>query len=650
MPKKTSKHTMDPMDQFMEMHSQELPLGTQLAIVAMSRVLRPVLHKTSRFVVSAVVPSGANVYFYTAAAHSLLERRRDGSVIRDHSEVIVVKDPGDLADVTSLTKLNECRRAVVLLASEDLMTDHIRLLSDLAVSLPLPTARDIKIAAMRMGFGRLKDKDAEFLGTQDITRLSLVMRHGRSVEAMVARLRRHPEKRDSLSEGPTDKGPTLHELHGFGPAKSWGLELATDLADWKAGKLPWDEVDRGLLLSGPPGCGKTSYAAALARTCGVHLVLASAARWQAMGHLGDLLKAMRRAFDEAKKKSPSIVFIDEFDSFADREALTGDNASYSRQVVNGLLECLDGVQDREGVVVIGATNYPDLVDPALLRPGRLERRCEIPLPDLKARTGIFRFHLRRDLESSTLEIPARRSERWTGADIERCVRDAKRLARRARRPMVVADLVAAMPARTELSAEMLRSVAVHEVGHAIVGVLAEADKLVSVSVEDNIDPNAPASALGGTAFQEQPIRRKTSTYFKNKIAVLLAGMAAERIVFGDHSTGAAGHREADLNQATDLATLMEMTWGLGESLTSEVCNSPDVLANMRLQKPGLSNVVEATLRKEMARAEEMLESRRDLLLLLADTLIARKRLTAEEIIEAVEGDGGFVSVRLSRAV
>ncbi|CAN7442739.1 ATP-binding protein [Pararhizobium sp. LjRoot235] len=136
-----------------------------------------------------------------------------------------------------------------------------------------------------------------------------------------------------------------------------------------------------MLLSDPPGCGKTSFAAALARTCGVKLVLASAARWQAMGHLGDLLKAMRRAFDDATKNSTSILFIDEFDSFGDRQALSGDNASYSRQVVNGLLECMDGVRGREGVIVIGATNFPALIDEALLRPGRLERHCAIPLPE-----------------------------------------------------------------------------------------------------------------------------------------------------------------------------------------------------------------------------------------------------------------------------
>lgn len=146
---------------------------------------------------------------------------------------------------------------------------------------------------------------------------------------------------------------------------------------------------------------------------------------------------------------------------------------------------------------------------------------------------------------------------------------------------------------------------------------------------------AATSSLGGAVFKEFSIRRKTSTYFQNKIAVLLGGMAAERVVSGDYSTGAAGHRKADLNIATDLATMMEITWGFGSRLSSEVGKTSDRLAEMRLRKPDLSEAFEATLRREMTRAEALLESRSDVLLSLTDALIARKHLTAEQVINAV---------------
>ncbi|WP_416407211.1 AAA family ATPase [Agrobacterium rosae] len=622
-----------------ERSARELPLATQLAVVALSRALRAYLHRSKRFVVTVAVPAGTDAHAYGAAAHWLLDHPRQRAIKGSlDADVILIKEKDYIGDVSKLARLNEIKRAIVLVEKAEWITDHVRLASDFTTVLPRPTARDIKIAARRMGFGNLKDKDAEFLESQDLARLSLVMRRGRSVDAMVSRLQKWPAIPEETETANPEVGPTLRDLYGFGEAKTWGMELATDLTDWKDGKLAWTEVDRGLLLSGPPGCGKTSYAAALARTCDVKLVVASAARWQAKGHLGDLLKAMRSAFQEAMENAPSILFIDEFDSFPARDDMTGENAGYSRQVVNGLLECLDGAQGREGVVVIGATNHPHLVDEALLRPGRLERHFAIPLPDKKARAGILRYHLGKDLRSCSVFPVVNRTANWTGADIERCVRDARRIARRSRRPLEVQDLFAAMPARTAVPDDFLRSVAIHELGHGIISVLVDADELLHVSVEDTFDSTVATSSLGGAVFKEFSIRRKTSTYFQNKIAVLLGGMAAERVVFGDYSTGAAGHREADLNIATDLATMMEITWGFGSRLSSEVWKTSDRLAEMRLRKPDLSEAVEATLRREMTRAEALLECRRDVLLSLTDALIARKHLKAEEVINAVQVD------------
>ncbi|OWU61325.1 hypothetical protein CEJ88_15770, partial [Staphylococcus aureus] len=132
--------------------------------------------------------------------------------------------------------------------------------------------------------------------------------------------------------------------------------LAEDLALFAKRELDWEDIDRGVLLCGPPGVGKTLFARALAGTCRVPLFAHSLAQWQAKGSLDDLLKAMLRAFEQAKREAPCILFVDEVDSFGTRAQLSGRNSNYARQVINGFLQCLDGLDGREGVVVVAATN------------------------------------------------------------------------------------------------------------------------------------------------------------------------------------------------------------------------------------------------------------------------------------------------------
>ncbi len=155
--------------------------------------------------------------------------------------------------------------------------------------------------------------------------------------------------------------PRIEQLAGYGKATEWALNLVEDISAWREGSISWSDVDAGLLLSGPPGCGKTLFASAVARSCGAAFLAASSAQWQARGHLGDMLKAMRKTFREAIAAAPAILFLDEFDSFGSRKLLRGDNASYGLQVINALLELLDGADGREGVVVIAATNRPRIL-------------------------------------------------------------------------------------------------------------------------------------------------------------------------------------------------------------------------------------------------------------------------------------------------
>lgn len=208
--------------------------------------------------------------------------------------------------------------------------------------------------------------------------LAIALRSGRGPDECVALLQRTVESRRELLHG----GPSLEELDGYGEAKAWGLELAADLADLKAGRIGWEDVDhKGLLLSGPPGVGKTAFAKALAKTAAVPLVSTSVAEWNASQYLSGTLQAMRKAFDEAARRAPSILFIDEADGISDRARISGEYLEYWTQVVNCLLELLAGVSGREGVVVIAATNHPDRIDAAIKRAGRLDREIAIARPD-----------------------------------------------------------------------------------------------------------------------------------------------------------------------------------------------------------------------------------------------------------------------------
>jgi cell division protease FtsH len=186
--------------------------------------------------------------------------------------------------------------------------------------------------------------------------------------------------------------PTIESMHGYAKARAWGLDLQADLALWREGKLAWDQMSTKLLLSGPPGTGKTTYARALCNTLGVPLVLASVSTWLEPGYLGDVIKRIRLTFEEAAKLEPAVLFIDELDGIGSR-GRSRDHDDYWRSLINKLLELLDGALRSEGVIVVGATNDPGNIDPALRRSGRLETHIEIPLPDVDALVGIIEHHL-----------------------------------------------------------------------------------------------------------------------------------------------------------------------------------------------------------------------------------------------------------------
>ncbi|MGU3340780.1 AAA family ATPase [Methylobacterium mesophilicum] len=385
--------------------------------------------------------------------------------------------------------------------------------------------------------------------------LVLAVHAVRGADASVARL----AKLLADKVDPAAAGPCLEELCGYGEAKAWGLALLEDLRAWRSGApgAPgWADLESAILLSGPPGVGKTTFAAALARSAGLPLLAGSLAQWQSArdGHLGHTLGAMR-AFFERARQSPCVVLIDEVDAFGDRRAFRGDHVAYGTQVVDALLEHLDGATSREGVVVVAATNDPDSLDPALLRPGRLERHVRVPLPDADAIAGILRHALGKALPGMDLSHLSRRLEGLSGADVADVVRRARGAARRGRRPFVRADLEGlAERMRPPLPPATRARIAVHEAGHLLAAAALGAPGDLSASI--GYDGGVAGLNLGPDGGMSNEGR------LDGCLVVMLAGRAAEEIAFGDATTGSV----EDLAWATRLAVDMETRLGFSSRM------------------------------------------------------------------------------------
>ncbi|MES0028626.1 ATP-binding protein [Mesorhizobium sp. M0040] len=205
--------------------------------------------------------------------------------------------------------------------------------------------------------------------------------------------------------------PRVETLTGYGEARDWSLSLQADLALWREGRLAWEVMTTKLLLAGPPGTGKTSFARALCNTLQIPLIVTSVATWLEPGYLGDVLRRMKAAFTEAEANKPAILFVDEIDGIGKRGNASRSYDEYWTSFINQALTLLDGASKSSGVIIVGATNNPDAIDPALLRSGRLEKHIVIPRPNTDALIGILRHHLRADLDaviaSAPTQAPAR---------------------------------------------------------------------------------------------------------------------------------------------------------------------------------------------------------------------------------------------------
>ncbi|KAA6489926.1 AAA family ATPase [Agrobacterium sp. ICMP 7243] len=429
--------------------------------------------------------------------------------------------------------------------------------------LKLCDIRHLQALGRLRGCGNITDDQAAIIATQPSERMEAIFRIGQPVRRIAVRLAEENYQRSGSNDT-----KQLDVSKGFGEASVWAQELKTDIHEWRDGKLPWSEVDKGCLLYGPPGTGKTRFAAALAAECGMHLEATSIAKWQSSkeGHLGDMLKAMYRAFGAAKEQAPCLLFIDEFDSIGDRAKFPSRHADYSTNVVNALLECLDGTESREGVIVVGACNFPEKIDPALIRSGRLEKHVYFPMPDVNARAEILAFHLPSLAEDPALNKIAARLPGKSGADLERLAREARRVARRERRPITIDDIRSKIVPLPELNFEHLLRIATHEAGHALVAHMLKVGRVERVEIFDNIVTFSTELDAHGITVIELPERPFWTRWEMMKMITFhLAGAAAEEVFFKDTSTMASGSKDSDFAKATSLAVKMVTEHGFGSS-------------------------------------------------------------------------------------
>jgi cell division protease FtsH len=447
----------------------------------------------------------------------------------------------------------------------------------------------------------------------------------------------------------TDKSikVTFEDVAGIDEAKQELEEVVDFLKDPKKFTRLGGRIPKGVLLVGQPGTGKTLLARAIAGEADVPFLSISGSDFVEM-FVGVGASRVRDLFNQGKKHAPCIIFIDELDAVGrHRGAGLGGGHDEREQTLNQLLVEMDGFESNEGVIIMSATNRPDVLDPALLRPGRFDRQVVVPLPDIKGREKIFKVHVNKvPLDKDVnLEILARGTPGFSGADIENLVNEAALYAARSDKSTVnmvdfeyAKDKVLMGTERKSMviSDTEKKNTAYHEAGHALIAKLIPgSDPIHKVTIIPR------GRALGLT--QQLPIDEKHTyprQFLINNIAILLGGRAAEELVLNDFTTGAGN----DIERATDLARKMVCEWGMSDEMGPLTYGKKEEQIFLGKELATHKDYSEETAKKidkevstivleSYERAKKLMSDNIDTLHKLAQELLVKEVLNADEVDE-----------------
>ncbi|MDZ7749590.1 MAG: ATP-dependent zinc metalloprotease FtsH [Halofilum sp. (in: g-proteobacteria)] len=446
---------------------------------------------------------------------------------------------------------------------------------------------------------------------------------------------------------------TFNDVAGVDEAKEEVVELVDFLKDPGKFQRLGGTIPRGVLMVGPPGTGKTLLAKAIAGEAKVPFFTISGSDFVEM-FVGVGASRVRDMFEQAKKHAPCIIFIDEIDAVGrQRGAGLGGGHDEREQTLNQLLVEMDGFEGNEGVIVIAATNRPDVLDPALLRPGRFDRQVTVPLPDLRGREHILRVHMQKlpcadDVDARTI---ARATPGFSGADLANLVNEAALFAARGNRKNVTMEeferakdkiIMGTERKSMVMSEDEKRLTAYHEAGHAIVGRLVpDHDPVYKVSIIPR------GRAMGITMFLPEEDRYSMSKRgIESQISSLFGGRTAEELIFGNEkvTTGASN----DIERATQIARNCVTKWGLSDKLgplsygedENEVFLGRSVTQHKNMSddtQHAIDEEIRHFIERNYERAEGLLKENMDKLHTMADALMKYETIDARQIDAIMEG-------------
>ncbi|BCR04091.1 ATP-dependent zinc metalloprotease FtsH [Desulfuromonas versatilis] len=447
---------------------------------------------------------------------------------------------------------------------------------------------------------------------------------------------------------------TFNDVAGIDEAKEELEEIVSFLKDPKKFSRLGGHIPKGVLLVGSPGTGKTLLARAIAGEAGVPFFSISGSDFVEM-FVGVGASRVRDLFVQGKKNAPCIIFIDEIDAVGrHRGAGLGGGHDEREQTLNQLLVEMDGFESNEGVILIAATNRPDVLDPALLRPGRFDRQVVVPRPDIKGRTKILKVHARKVplAENVDLEVVAKGTPGFSGADLANLVNEAALLAARANKDKVDMDDLEAAKDKVMMGAERRSMVitekekkvtAYHEAGHALVALMIPgADPVHKVSIIPR------GRAMGVTMYlPEEEKYNETKEGLETIICTLMGGRVAEEITFRSITSGASN----DIERATNIARRMVCEWGMSEKLGPLAFGEKEGEVFLGRDMGHVKNYSEATaieidneirrlVQQNYDRTKGILEKNKDHLGAIAEALLERETLDGAEIRQMVFGAAG----------